>query len=177
MKHGAVVQFRLSTEDIMSCIDILNDANISKDGMSLGMVCKLVLSSYLETCRKSNSIPTRDGFEYLNMITPFVNVSQVKKANMISNMPRVDTVQTRIMSPSQEPTHHMKRAEDEFKTHDADMIRKRASVELAVDELTQREIIEGENFSREQHNKLVALNAALIQLNNDIDVDVHALLE
>lgn len=182
--HGHVVQFRLNPEDVMSCIDVITSSGINTDNMSLAMVCRLVLSSYLQGSRDRGMIPKREGYEYTAMVSRFTKVSNAKKAAVTNNiiageihnhMSDSGNTMVRGITEPNRPTQ-MKRAEDEFKTHDADMVRKRAAVELAVEELSQREIIEGENFTAEQHAKLVALQSAFIKLKNNVDVDVRTLL-
>lgn len=196
-KNGVVVQFRLNPEDIMSCIDVINLSNISKEGMSIAMVCRLVLSSYLHGSREKGMIPKRDGYEYTAMIQRFTKANHARKVDLTNTIFQIEASQraSDITSPfidmadvskqrvvasineysPQQP--QMNHADDVYKTPDAHMVRKRARVELVIDELEQRRAIDEQNFTPAQHARLIELHSALIQLNNDVDVDVRALLE
>lgn len=176
-----VIQFRLNPEDVMSCIDVIDQSKIYSANMSLPMVCRLVLSAYLQKSRDLGHIPVRDGYEYSSMIARFSNMSQAKKISVTSNIQLTDAKNHANDEQGSyidiQRRNELKQHPQQFNTPSDVMIRKRGRVELAIDELEQRRTIDDENFSKEQHTKLVALQSALIQLNNDVDVDIRALLE
>ena len=188
MKHGMVIQFRLNPEDVMSCIDVLDVSGIPQNNMSLPMVCRLVLSSFLQGARDKGMIPKREGYEYTSMVGRFSNISVASKiaaANNIFNIEvknHISGIENKHMNVMQhgvvqQTQHQMKRADDEFNTPEALLIKKKGRVMNAIIELEARRAADADNFSPEQHKKLVALNTALVQLNNDVDVDVRTLLE
>ncbi len=190
MKHGMVIQFRLNPEDIMSCIDVLDMSKVSQHNMSLPMVCRLVLSSYLHGSRERGMIPKRDGFEYTDMVRRFTSAPMAKKLNVTNELyskdakNHADDVDTQYIDVNQkygkvnQTAYVAQTLPMPLPSNDnAHMVRKRARVELAIDELEQRRAIDEDNFTTEQHARLIALHSALVQLNNDVDVDVMGLLE
>ena len=75
---GKTVHIRLSTEDIMGCIDVVEASNVQVPGMSLALVVRLALSGLLEAARVQGSIPKRDGFEYEEMISRYGGSKAIK---------------------------------------------------------------------------------------------------
>ena len=71
LRAGTVVRLRVNPRDCLSCIDIAKQIGIYTKGMSFSAVVSLALSSMLEACRQQEIIPTRDGFEYDEMMAPF----------------------------------------------------------------------------------------------------------
>ena len=68
---GEVVSIRLSTKDCMSVADLIHLTGIYYPGMSFSQAVALALSSSLQTMREANLIPTRDGFEYAELMEKF----------------------------------------------------------------------------------------------------------
>lgn len=71
MKAGKVISLRVNPKDCMSCIDVLEAAGLPIKNMSFAQVVSLALSSAMETFRTQQVIPTRDGFEFSEMMAPF----------------------------------------------------------------------------------------------------------
>jgi hypothetical protein len=69
---GEVVHIRVSPEDIMTAIDIIDKSGMQTMGMSLAMVVKWAMSFAFEATRASGAMPRRDGFEYSEMIKRFL---------------------------------------------------------------------------------------------------------
>lgn len=185
MKHGLVIQFRLNPEDVMSCIDVLDVSGIPQNNMSLPMVCRLVLSSYLQGSRDRGMIPKREGYEYTAMVERFSNISVASKIAAANNIFNIE-VKNHIAGIENKPMDMQRRGEVKQPVHtqaqsytspDDMLSRKRGRVEIAIDELEQRRMIDELNFTQAQTDRLVSLHAALVQLNNDVDVDIRALFE
>jgi len=71
MKTGRVVYIRVNPKDCMSCVDVCQKVGLVTRGMSFAQLVSLALSSLLETVRKDGAIPTRDGYEYNEMMAPW----------------------------------------------------------------------------------------------------------
>lgn len=69
---GQVCKIRVNPKDCMAVIDVLTAAGVRLDGMSFAAMTSLALSSLLQTMRDQKIIPTRDGFEYLDMMQPYL---------------------------------------------------------------------------------------------------------
>lgn len=71
MRPGRVAQVRVSPADCMSICDVMNKLGINTPGLSFPQALSLTLSSALEAFRQNNVIPTRDGFEYTELMARF----------------------------------------------------------------------------------------------------------
>jgi hypothetical protein len=81
-KAGFVVKIRVSPKDCLACIDVANQAGYNPHPMSFAQVVSSTLSVLLESLRRSNIIPDRDGFEYASMMAPWaldVKADRVRK--------------------------------------------------------------------------------------------------
>lgn len=72
MKAGEVVYIRVPPEDVMTCVDLVRQAGIYTEGMSLASCIRLALSGLCQGARDAGTAPVRDGFEYMDMIGPFL---------------------------------------------------------------------------------------------------------
>lgn len=73
------MKVRMNPQEVMSCIDCVNAVGADMEGMSLSAVVKRGISIALQTLRSSEVIPTRDGFEYEQMIAPYEGLTRVQK--------------------------------------------------------------------------------------------------
>lgn len=81
---GMVTTIRVRPDDQMSCIDIVEKAGALREGMSITAVVSRALSICCETLREAGTIPRRDGFEYGDMIAPFLTENKhVKRARIL----------------------------------------------------------------------------------------------
>jgi hypothetical protein len=71
MRPGRVVSVRVNPKDCLAVIDVLEKVGQLVPGMSFGQAVSLVLAISLETARSNKFIPTRDGFEYSEMMQQF----------------------------------------------------------------------------------------------------------
>jgi hypothetical protein len=71
MIPGRVVRVRLSPRDCMGIADVVDKIEQYIPGMSFDVAVRLALSAALETFRANGSIPTRDGFEYTEMMDKY----------------------------------------------------------------------------------------------------------
>lgn len=77
---GKVARIRLNPTDCMGVIDVVAHIGLDPKVYSFDQVTRLALSSLLEAVRQHNIIPTRDGFEYGDMMRPFETRSVVSQA-------------------------------------------------------------------------------------------------
>lgn len=80
MRAGQVVRIRVNPKDCVSVLDVLELAGVNTRGMSYSSLVSLALSSMLQGLRDMETIPDRDGFEYLDKMSPFLKTSQKSKA-------------------------------------------------------------------------------------------------
>lgn len=72
MRPGKVVTIRVSPKDCLAVLDIMKKVGIDVKGASFPALVSLALSSMIETMKKAQQIPERDGFEYLDMMGEFL---------------------------------------------------------------------------------------------------------
>lgn len=72
MKAGMVARIRVNTKDCMAIVDVARMAGISTDNVSFASLVSTVLGALLEGQRVSGNIPRRAGFEYLEMMRPYI---------------------------------------------------------------------------------------------------------
>ena len=71
LRGGWVVSLRVNPQDCMAVADVLTKMGISTVNLSFSQATKIVLASAFETLRGLGYIPTRDGFEFSEMMAPF----------------------------------------------------------------------------------------------------------
>ena len=86
MLAGEVVRIRVNPKDAASVADIVRLTGFDYVGMSFSQACAIALSSLLETMRQSGAIPTRDGFDYSEVMKPFQMRKQSKRKLDIANL-------------------------------------------------------------------------------------------
>lgn len=74
---GRIVRFRLAPKDCLSVIDVVAQLGLKAERMSFDQACRIALTSVLRSLRATSAIPTRDGYEYGEMMEPFESVSRV----------------------------------------------------------------------------------------------------
>lgn len=79
LKAGVVTSLRINPKDCMSIMDVLENTGLLRPGMSFSAMAALTLSVLLETMRERQDIPTRSGFEFSEMVGPYLNGNQAKK--------------------------------------------------------------------------------------------------
>lgn len=80
MKAGPTPHIRMSPQDAMACIDIVEKVGVSTTGMSFAMVAKIALTSLIESARQNGLIPKRDGWEYGEMMKRFGELTSGSRA-------------------------------------------------------------------------------------------------
>lgn len=91
----------------MSVVDVVHKLGLYVPGMSFPQMTSIALSSMLESFRQSGVIPTRDGFEYNEIMAPYANKGRNKRALSITNgLQQVSSdIQLKALVPEQaEPT-------------------------------------------------------------------------
>lgn len=79
MRAGLVATIRINPKDCMSVLDVMEKAGVNTNGMSFPAMVSLALSATLNGLRTEGLIPDRDGFEYLDMMTPHMNGRNKRK--------------------------------------------------------------------------------------------------
>lgn len=77
---GEVIRLRLAPREVMSCIDCVEAAGVKLPaGTSMAQVVKRGVMIALNTLREEKAIPTREGYEYLEMVQPYLSGDRVSK--------------------------------------------------------------------------------------------------
>ncbi len=101
MRPGLVVTIRINPSDCMSVLDVVRAAGLDLDGASFASLTSLALGSLLETMRRDKIIPTRTGFEYMEMMAGYHGSQRTKKKVAVANA--IHTVGSDIATPALEP--------------------------------------------------------------------------
>ena len=110
MKGGMVVRMRISPRDCMSILDAAEAAGMKAEEFSFSALSSIVMSSILEGLRRNNTIPHRDGFEYLRMMEPFLNKKGAARQHMTAALYGKSVLP--ISQPSAMPTREEKTHEE-----------------------------------------------------------------
>lgn len=100
MRPGVVVSIRVNPKDCMGVLDVLEKAGIVTPGASFPSLISLALGSLLETARQNNMIPTRTGFEFSEMMAPYLKQPRNKKKLEIAKT--IHSIGSDIVSPTLE---------------------------------------------------------------------------
>lgn len=92
---------RVNPRDCLSAIDVVQQAGIAVQGMSFAQICALAFSSLLEACRARGVIPTRDGFEFDEMMTGFP--ADTGHARKMAISKAVESVGSELRVPPPQP--------------------------------------------------------------------------
>lgn len=80
-----VATIRVNPKDCMAVLDVMEAVGITIEGMSFPAMVSLTLSSLLQTARDNGQIPTRDGFEFSQMMAPYIGQRRTKKKLQIAD--------------------------------------------------------------------------------------------
>lgn len=173
MDVGQVFSIRLNPEDIMGAIDVVKQAGIATDRMSLAMVVKLALAGFLEKARQQGIIPVRDGFEFLEMTEPFGGSHQQNKLAFTANIKSAEyaarTADVPVMRIPINPAATASRPEQAITALD----RKKGRVLTRIMELDSKMQADPDNFSEQERTQLATLQGVYDQLVEGIDVEVQ----
>lgn len=86
MLPGEIARIRVNPRDCMGVVDVLKNTGMYTEGMSFSAGTSLVFSALLESARQAGLIPMRDGFEYTEMMQPFLDKSRGKKKLEITRL-------------------------------------------------------------------------------------------
>lgn len=89
MKIGTVVNIRVSPTNCMAISDAIRLAGLHPGDMTFSSAVSRVLDMMMDSLRRDNLIPTRDGFELSNMMEEFI---QKNKASLPSVSYRQPTI-------------------------------------------------------------------------------------
>lgn len=86
MRAGVVATLRVNPKDCMSVIDVLARAGVNTKDMSFPAMVSLALSAMMQGLREQQVIPDRSGFEYLDMMQPYLNGRNAKKLEITKSI-------------------------------------------------------------------------------------------
>ena len=101
MKPGRTANIRINPADCMSCIDVIKKTGMNLQGASFTIIVSAALASMLESFRQNGIIPTRDGFEYNEIMKayPMQDKSQRARALAITKTFDMASVQVPAANP------------------------------------------------------------------------------
>lgn len=82
MKAGKVATIRLRPEDCMSVVDILDRAKVNTTGMTFAAAVATAVGIAMATLRDNGVLPTRQGFEYTELMDQFVERPKVRSIKL-----------------------------------------------------------------------------------------------
>ena len=161
MRPGRVVQFRLNPKDCMAVIDVIQKANAHIPGMSFAQAVAMAFSCMSETFRRYKLIPTRDGFEYSEMMHEFPSTSRGMKARQFSIQQTIESIGSEIYHPSLSVPQEKNEIESESESYsDAPDLANHPSIEVRT---LYRQLLEADakkqidpiNFDETSYNELI----------------------
>ena len=102
-KPGRVIYIRVNPSDCMSCIDVVKKAGMNLQGASFSMIASAALSSSLESFRQNGIIPTRQGFEYLDMMKEYPMTDKQGRARALAINRTFQMLGSRLQVPAVVP--------------------------------------------------------------------------
>lgn len=160
---GRIVRIRVNPQDCMGCVDLLNQLGVLEEGTSFATVVSNALYQLLSLARDNEIIPTRDGFEYMEMMEPFKDQPHLDRTRKVritkefkfAQRPRMETLGAAPSgATSSEGITNIKIKQLERRLKELhsqitnepddpnkeDRMRERAEVMVLLEEETQREI-------------------------------------
>jgi len=80
---GRVVSIRVNPTDCMAVVDLVDKIGLHIPGMSFSQAVSIALSSAMESLRRAGAIPTRDGFEFSEMMQKYPNFNKGSKGKAL----------------------------------------------------------------------------------------------
>jgi hypothetical protein len=170
-----VLHIRLNPEDVMGCIDIIKQAGVNTTGMSLAMVVRLAISAFLEGARQNGTIHQRDGFEYQEMINPFVCTTQLKKLQVTASVRNTEIARVKVDMPASQ-IEIDSRYKDAPRQLSPEMLRKKGRLLTRALELQTKQEADLDNFTTAESSTLALIEEAIGKIDNGQDVDLSKLL-
>lgn len=180
LRYGEVVTARISPEDILSCLDVVEKLGIPTRGMSLSMAIKVALSAVMEGMRANGALPRHEGFDYENRVRPYLGqpraikaqyahaMSKAQASRMVRELPGLG----KKFSP-QEMFEMQEKLEAAPDITEVD--RKRARVLVRLAELSERRRADPDNFTLDMQRQFEAFELAHKTLQEGVDLDVSEL--
>ena len=109
MKPGRTANIRISPKDCMSCIDVVKKTGINLQGASFTIIVSTALSSMLESFRQNGIIPTRDGFEYAEMMHSYPKQGKADHARALAITSTFNANMPKGQVPAALPNHALAR--------------------------------------------------------------------
>lgn len=85
MRAGTVVRMRLSPQDCMSVIDLLEGEGMSLSRIGISNAASIAMSILLREKRKAGVIPVRGGYEYLSMMSKLDSSGNTKEKQAVTD--------------------------------------------------------------------------------------------
>lgn len=113
LKAGVVVSIRVNPKDCMSIVDVMGKTGLISPGMSFSAMCSLTLSSLLETMRQQGHIPTRSGFEFTELVGPYMTGKNTKRIAAAKAIEQVGSDFSAPTLPTQEAARNSRTSEQD----------------------------------------------------------------
>lgn len=83
-RPGAVVSIRVNPTDCMAIVDLLKQNDMIVKGQSFSSMVSLALSALLEGARVNGVVPERSGFEFNELVRPFLQEGNMKSKRKVT---------------------------------------------------------------------------------------------
>lgn len=151
MRAGDVVRIRVNTEDVMSCIDLVEQSGVQTAGMSLAMYVRLALSALLQAARQEGIVPSRTGFEYQEMKDRIGRVSLAAKVKFSEGIHQREMARVAVDAPACDvrinaPIRGVQTKLTELNTNQEAMINRRAALYSDLSRLLNKREHDADNW-------------------------------
>jgi len=99
IRPGRVAMIRINPKDCMAIVDTVKNAGLHIPGMSFAQATSIALGCAMETFRKHNVIPERDGFEYNAVMQEFPNNTNGRKVRQFSIQKSIESAGSAVIYP------------------------------------------------------------------------------
>ncbi len=141
MRVGRVVSIRVNPKDCMSAIDVVEKIGLNVPGISFSQIVSAAFSSAMESLRQAGVIPTRDGFEFRQMMAAYPAAIKGARGRALSiantfQMAGPDA-QVKAVAPSREVTQAQQRLDELLLHSEADPLNISSADQAEMEQLTE----------------------------------------
>ena len=109
---GRVARIRVNPQDCMAVVDVLRLLELKPEQFTFDQAVRVALSSLLESARSHNAIPRRDGFEYSQMMSQFIQRFTTDRTKTFEVTKLINTASIRASVPDHTAERKFRRFEE-----------------------------------------------------------------
>lgn len=149
IKGGRVVRIRVNPADCMAVVDVLRKVGYYKGGMSFATAVSSALHWLVDAARHAKEIPTRDGFEYGEMMRDFKDQPHLDRAQKLAFTGEFKLAQLPPKEANSDPRR---------------MDPSKRRIELKIKELHANRDAAPDSWDEEKQAQLIRLNDELMEV-------------